>query len=278
MIIKEALQHGRFQLRHTSPTPEIDARLLLQFVLARPHTYLVSQPERPLTPSQWQQYQALLARAQQQEPIPYLTGTAPFYGFSFRVTPDVLIPRPETEQLVEMALDWAKARGKVALVDVGTGSGCIAVTLAHHLSQARVTAVDLSPDALAIARENAQRLTTRPITFYQGDLLSPLTHKVDLIVSNLPYVTDDEWTMLDDGVKLHEPELALRGGPTGLTAIEALLQQATGKLNPTGAIFLEIGWQQGTAVTQLAATYFTAATVTVTADFAGHDRLVTIQT
>jgi release factor glutamine methyltransferase len=278
MTIQEALRYGRSQLRHTSPTPELDARLLLQFVLGQPHTYLIAHGERPLTPPQSQQYQALLRRAQQSEPIPYIIGEAPFYGLTFRVTPDVLIPRPETEQLVEMVLDWAGERGALQFVDVGTGSGCIAVTLAHHLPQASVTAVDLSTAALAVAQENARRLTGQSITFLEGSLLSPVAHKVDLIVANLPYITDGEWTMLDDGVKLHEPALALRGGVDGLMYIGSLLQQAGERLNPGGAVFLEIGWRQGTAVTQLATTIFPAATVTLTADFAGHDRMVTIQT
>ncbi len=278
MTIQEALRYGRSQLRPTSPSPDMDARLLLQFVLSKPHTHLIAHGERPLTPLQVQQYQSLLKRAQASEPIPYIIGEAPFYGFTFRVTPDVLIPRPETEQLVEMALAWASARESLHLVDVGTGSGCIAVTLAHHLPQARVTAVDLSPAALAVARENARRLTKQSITFLQGSLLSPLAHKVDLIVANLPYITDDEWTMLDDGVKLNEPALALRGGADGLMSIHALLQQAGEKLNLGGAIILEIGYRQGTAVTQLAATHFPAATITLKPDFAGHDRIVTIQT
>jgi release factor glutamine methyltransferase len=278
MTIQEALRYGRSQLHHTSSTPELDARLLLQFVLGQPHTYLIAHGERPLTPPQSQQYQALLRRAQQSEPIPYIIGEAPFYGLTFHVTPDVLIPRPETEQLVEMVLDWAGERGAVQIVDVGTGSGCIAVTLAHHLPQASVTAVDLSPAALAVAQENARRLSGQPITFLEGSLLSPIAHKVDLIVANLPYITDGEWTMLDDGVKLHEPALSLRGGADGLMYIGSLLQQAGERLKPGGAVFLEIGWRQGTAVTQLATTIFPSATITLTADFAGHDRIVTIQT
>lgn len=278
MIIQKALHYGRSQLHHTSPSPDLDARLLLQFVLGQPHTYLIAYGERPLTPPQIEQYQALLKRAQQSEPIPYIIGEAPFYGFTFRVTPDVLIPRPETEQLVEMVLAWAAPRSAIEIVDVGTGSGCIAITLAHHLPQARVTAVDISATALAIARDNAHRLTRQPITFREGSLLSPVAHKADLIVANLPYITDGEWTMLDDGVKLHEPALALRGGADGLMSIHALLQQAGAKLNPGGAIFLEIGWRQGTAVTQLASTLFPTATVTLTTDFAGHDRIVIIQT
>jgi release factor glutamine methyltransferase len=278
MTITGALRYGRSFLLNSSPTPELDARLLLEHVLQQPHTYLISRGEQTLTRTQLARYRSSLARAALWEPIPYITGQAPFYGFTFCVTPDVLIPRPETEQIVEMAIAWANERGAMQIVDVGTGSGCIAITLAHHLPQASVTAVDLSPAALAIAQENARRLITRPLTFYEGSLLSPVAHKADLIVANLPYIADGEWTMLDDGVKLHEPALALRGGADGLTIIKPLLQQADSKLNPGGAVFLEIGWQQGTAATQLAAAYFPAATVTLTADLAGHDRIVTIQT
>ena len=278
MTIKEALRYGRLHLSPTSPTPDLDARLLLQFVLEQAHTYLIAHGERPLTADQASTYKTLLSRAQKSEPIPYIIGEAPFYGFTFRVTPAVLIPRPETEQLVEMVLAWAKTHQPRHLVDVGTGSGCIAITCAHHLPDVGVTAVDISPAALAIAQENARALTEQPVTFCEGDLLSPIAHNVALIVANLPYVTDREWTMLDDGVKLHEPSTALRGGPDGLLLIDRLLAQASRKLKSGGAIFLEIGWQQGTAVSQQAALYFPTATITLTADFVGHDRIVTIQT
>lgn len=283
MTIAEAFVYGRSQLQAMSPTPELDARLLLQHLLRVTHSYLVAHPETPLTADQTQQYRRLIARARQKEPIPYLIGAAPFYDCEFQVTPAVLIPRPETELLVERVIKWVRARWgeerplpMPILVDVGTGSGCIAITLARQLLQAEVIAIDIAAAALAVAQANAQRLVPGRIQFHQGHLLSPLTHAVDVIVANLPYVTDAEWTALDDGVKLYEPAVALKGGRDGLDLIEELLQQATAKLNPGGAIFLEIGWRQGLVVYEVAQTCFPTAHVQVSPDLAGHDRIVMI--
>jgi len=276
MTIREALALGRKQLQGVSPTAVQDARLLLQFVLGVSPTFLVAHDDVGLTAVQQQHYTALLDRARQKEPIPYLVGTAPFFGMDFVVSPAVLIPRPETEQLVELAIAWAQPRGSVRVMDVGTGSGCIAISLAVHLPQAEMTAVDISPAALAIAQQNALRHAPGRIHFHQGPLLSPLSHAVDLITANLPYVTDGEWTDLDDGVKLYEPAVALKGGPDGLTIIQELLHEATTKLNPGSLILLEIGWQQGPAVQTLAQSVFPTARVQVLPDLAGHDRIVRI--
>lgn len=282
MTIDEALAYGRHHLS-ASPTPHLDARLLLQYVLHAPHSYLLAHAGQPLTAGQQSRYQQLLQRAQQHEPIPYLTGSAPFFDFEVAVNPAVLIPRPETEQLVETAVAWAKTRPVARLADIGTGSGCIAIALARQLPHARIEAVDIAADALTLARHNAARLVdsqTAPprLQFYQGDLLQPLPPGLDAIVANLPYVTDGEWTTLDDGVKWYEPPLALKGGPDGLDIIRQLLRQSMAKLSPGGAIFLEIGWRQGTAVTQLAQSTFPTAAITLLPDFAGHDRLVTVET
>lgn len=287
MTIDEALAYGRAQLA-SSPTAALDARLLLQHVLQKPHAFLIARGGALLSPGQQKRYQALLQRAQQQEPIPYLTGTAPFFDFELEVTPAVLIPRPETEQLVETAVAWAKNSGvhrrARRWLDVGTGSGCIAIALARQLPAVTVTAVDISPQALQIARRNAGRLAPGRIEFHQSDLLDswppsqaggpPLAG----IIANLPYVTDAEWTALDDGVKWYEPSLALKGGPDGLVIIRRLLAQAASRLSPGGAIFLEIGWRQGTACTHLARSTFPAAAITLLPDFAGHERLVVIET
>jgi release factor glutamine methyltransferase len=175
-----------------------------------------------------------------------------------------------------MGIAWAKARGAVQLVDVGTGSGCLAVTLAYHLPQAQVTAVDISAPALTIARKNADQHTPGRIQFVKGNLLSPISHAIDLIVANLPYVTDREWTELDDGVKLYEPAVALKGGPDGLGIIHRLLHQAAAKLHPHGLMLLEIGWQQGRAAQKMAQAAFPQARVRVLPDMAGHDRIVEI--
>ena len=276
MDIQSALAYGRSQLTLHSPTPQLDARLLLEHLLDVPHSYLIVHHDLLLTAEQQQLYEQLIARASQQEPIPYIIGHAPFFHFDLHVAPGVLIPRPETEQLVEMAVAWAKAHKATSAIDVGTGSGCVAIGLAHLLPDVQVTAVDISPIALAIAQQNAARFTPQRIQFRQSDLLQAIADPTDLIVANLPYVTSGEWQSLADGVKLHEPALALDGGEDGLDLIRRLLQQATTRLRPGGAIFLEIGWQQGKTAQHAAQTCFPEAEITVLPDFAGHNRIVKI--
>lgn len=275
--IRQARQLGRDRLR-SSPTPALDARLLLERVLGRDHAWLAAHGDEALSPDQTAAYAALLDRAAAGEPIPYLIGHAPFYGLDFAVSPAVLIPRPETEQLVELALDGSYGRGPLRAVDVGTGSGCIAVTLALRLPAAEVVAVDVSAGALAVARANAARHTPGRVALVRGDLLSALASGLDLIVANLPYVAREEWTTLPDGVKSYEPALALDGGPDGLDLIRALLPQMAVRLRPGGMALLEIGWQQGAAAAALARASFPEARVEVRPDFAGHDRIVLIQT
>ena len=158
MNIQEAWAYGNSHLAQASVTPDLDARLLLEHVLQVNHSFLIAHAEENLTDEQTRQYRLLVHRAMQKEPIPYLTGRVTFYGLDLEVSPAVLIPRPETEQLVEHALSWAKSRKRLQIVDVGTGSGCIAVSLAVHLPQATIAAVDISAAALAVARRNASRL------------------------------------------------------------------------------------------------------------------------
>lgn len=280
MDIREAMAAGERQLAGRYGTgPE--ARLLLAGVLRVSQSYLVAHGEERLAAATLTTYSSYLYRAQQGEPIPYLLGTAPFFHFNLHVSPAVLIPRPETEQLVELAIRWAKQHNFTSghLVDVGTGSGCIAIALAHFLPQATITAIDISAAALEIAQTNAQQhAAAAHIQFQQGHLLTPLSQPAHLIIANLPYIRDDEWTLLDDGVKSYEPALALRGGADGLTLIRELLQQAQTKLSPGGAIFLEIGWQQGAAATQLAQQLFPAANIQCQPDYAGQDRFILIET
>lgn len=278
MTIEEALRWGRRRLA-TSPTPHQDARLLLQDVLGVAHAYLAGHPEQPLTSEQEEKFREWVRRAAEQEPVPYIIGEADFYGLRFIVTPAVLIPRPETELLVEAALDWAKSHAVQEIVDVGTGCGCIAITLARHLPHAQIAATDVSAKALEIARQNALRhQVAERVDFYQGSLLQPLQKSVDLLVANLPYVSDEEWTSLDDAIKWYEPAGALRGGPDGLDLIRRLLQQARTRLKTGGAIFLEIGWRQGRAAQELARSIFPTAQTSVRSDYAGHDRLIIIET
>jgi len=275
MTIDDALKYGRFHLT-TSPSPHLDSRLLLAHVLQANHAYLIAHGDEVLTAVQETKFRAMINRAQQQEPIPYITGTAAFFDMDLIVTPAVLIPRPETEMLVERAAAWLKGQQHATIVDVGTGSGCIPIALARQFPQASVSAVDISADALKIARNNAATFAPNRIQFHQGHLLRPISHPIDLITANLPYVTDTEWTLLDDGVKLHEPSLALRGGKDGLDLIRELLQHAVSKLSASGAIFLEIGWQQGPATQTLVSAVFPNAQIDLIQDYAGHDRIVGI--
>lgn len=278
MHINDALTFATDRLAD-SPTARGDARLLLQHVLGVERAYLIAHGDEVLSEKQEAVFRELVARAEKREPIPYITGKAPFYGLSFKVTPAVLIPRPETEMLVEAALAWIDSEQARRVVDVGTGSGCIAVTLAVYLDEVALTATDVSPAALAVARENAARHGVEErIEFLRTSLLEDVEEDMDLIVANLPYVSDEEWTSLEDGVKWYEPAGALRGGPQGLDLILDLLQQARSRLRAGGAIFLEIGWRQGPAARDLAQSIFPAAQVTVKPDFAGHDRMVIIET
>jgi release factor glutamine methyltransferase len=171
-----------------------------------------------------------------------------------------------------------QARPAPCVVDVGTGSGCIAITLARHLADATVIATDISAAALDVAQQNAARHgVAERISFRQGPLLQPLGETPDVIAANLPYVGDDEWTALDGGVKWYEPAVALRGGPTGLELVGHLLQQARSRLARDGALFLEVGWRQGAAAQQLAQEQFPRAQIELLADYAGHDRILVIK-
>lgn len=279
LTIRDALSYGQGQLM-ASDSPALDARLLLQHVLQVNHAYLIAHHDRTLTNYQEATYRRLVRRAALREPIPYLIGRAPFYGRQFTVSPAVLIPRPETEMLVERALSWMNGRAvEPHIVDVGTGSGCVAITLALESETSKLEAVELSPAALEIARKNAALLEVSDrVTFHQDSLLAPINDQPDLIVANLPYVSDSEWTALDDGIKWYEPDIALRGGPDGMVVIRQLLGEAQNRLKPGGAILCEIGWQQGTAAQELASALFPQATVEILTDLGDRDRLLTIQT
>ncbi len=256
--------------------PQTEAELLLVHLLNQPRTYLWAHPEATLTPQQAADYAACVQRRAAGEPLPYITGQIEFFGLTFTVTPDVLIPRPETEMLIEAALDWLEAHPDAVAVDVGTGSGCIAVTLAVHVPSLRLYATDISPAALQVARANARlHSVAERITFLAGDLLTPLLEPVDLIVSNPPYVADDEWDALPLSVR-QEPRTALLSGVDGLDAIQRLLAQAQTRLAPDGLMLVEIGERQGKAAQALAQAAFPKADVVILPDLAGKDRVLKI--
>ena len=280
MQIRAALADGERELA-TIYGRGAEARMLLAYALGVSQSYLLAHGEDEVAAASLATYHTYLSRAQKHEPLPYILGTAPFFNLTLKVTPAALIPRPETEQLVEQVVRWAKKQAQPDLVgvDIGTGTGCIVIALAQKLPQAHLSAVDISPMALALAQENARLYhVDGRSAFFTGHLLEPITRPFDFIVANLPYVRDDEWTLLDDRVKSYEPTLALRGGADGLALIRELLSQATAKLAPLGAIFLEIGWQQGAAATALARQFFPQAIVQCLQDYAGKDRFIFIQT
>ena len=270
------LRWASAQLSPHTDRPHVEAELLLAHLLHQPRAYLWAHPEAALTPQQAADYAACVQRRAAGEPLPYITGQIEFFGLTFTVTPDVLIPRPETETLVEAALAWLKAHPDAVAVDVGTGSGCIAAALAVHAPALRLYAIDISPAALRVARANAERHTVAEhITFLEGDLLTPLPEAVDLIVSNPPYVTDDEWDALPLSVR-QEPRTALLAGADGLDAIRQLLAQAQTRLRPGGLMLVEIGERQGEAAQALARAAFPKANVTILSDLAGKDRVLRI--
>ncbi len=224
-------------------------------------------------------YATLIARRLTHEPSAYIIGRREFYGLDFKVTSDVLIPRPDTELLVECAIKVQAAQGQSVFADIGTGSGAIAVAIATALPAARVIATDVSDTALDVARENARRHEVADRTlFVQGDLLSPLEAPVDVIVANLPYVTTPDWQDLPPELREHEPRLALDGGHDGLDAIRTFLVQAPGYLRPGGAVCLEFGIGQRDAIVALARAAFSEARIDVHEDFAGIPRVLVIET
>jgi release factor glutamine methyltransferase len=259
-------------------SPRLDAELLLAHVLEANRAAVLSRPDRRLTPKQLTSYRYLVERRVAREPLAYILRRREFLGLDFAVDPRVLIPRPETELLVEEALRLARPKPAPRLADVGAGSGAIAVSLAVHLPQATVYALDDSPEALAVTAENARRHgVDGRIHCLQGNLLAPLPEPVDLITANLPYVATAEWEDLAPEIRHHEPRAALDGGPDGLVLIRCLLAAAAPHLRLLGAILLEIGATQGQAVTAQAQQHFPSAEISLHQDYAGLDRLVVVQ-
>lgn len=280
--LAELLQDAANRLQTTSATPRLDAELLLAHTLGWPRARVLAERRHAPSPEQAAAFAALVARRARGEPVAYLVGHKEFYGLDLEVTPATLIPRPETEALVELALAEARrllhTRSDAAgwpgltIADIGTGSGAIAIALATHLPEALVYAVDLSPEALAVAGRNVTRhgLQER-VRLLQGDLLAPLPEPVDLIVSNPPYTIYDD---IAPDVRAYEPRLALDGGPNGLAIYRRLLAMAPAALRPYGALLLEIGAWQGRAVAALAQAALPDAEVRVHPDLAGRDRVV----
>jgi release factor glutamine methyltransferase len=208
-------------------------------------------------------------------PPQYLLGYEYFFEHRFKVTKDTLIPRPETEELVALCLSMNDQQGK-KVVDIGTGTGAIAVSLKLNRPKWQVTAVDISKEALTVAEENAESLQTE-IVFKQSDVLSAITEKQDIIISNPPYISEEEWDLMDESVRTYEPKTALFAENKGLAIYQKIALEGRSLLTPEGMIFLEIGFQQGHAVQDIFQQAFPDKSVTIHQDMSKNDRMIVVR-
>jgi release factor glutamine methyltransferase len=261
---------------------EIEAELLLRHALGVSREALYARLQHPLEPAAASAFEALLRRRLAHEPVAYITGHAEFYGLELACTPAALIPRAETELLVELTLDWVGGRGSgVAVprvVDVGTGNGAIAIAIAAHAPQARVVGIDPSQAALRLARSNAETHgVAGRIALAQGSLLTPVRELVDVIVANLPYVPARLYRALPPELREHEPEGALHAGRRGTALIERLLAESPALLRPGGLLLAEHAWNQGRRLREAARAAFPAARIETRRDLAGRERALVIE-
>jgi release factor glutamine methyltransferase len=266
--------------------PRLSAELLLSHVLGIARIQLYTGYDRVVGEKHLAQFRDLVRRAGEQEPIAYLTGTAHFFNLEFAVNRDVLIPRPDTETLVENVLQTARHQPGLEaprVLDLCTGSGCIAATIAKNLKASTVIAIDISEKAGAIARQNIEKLgLTDRVSIEVGDLFDPIKRMVDarpfdMIVANPPYIASNQLATLDKSVRNYEPMLALEGGPDGLAIHRRILTKAPDHLIPAGRIFLEIAFDQGVAANDLAKTFDAYTDIRILKDFGSRDRVLSVQ-
>jgi release factor glutamine methyltransferase len=278
LLIRDALLEGRHLL--SGDEAALEAELLLMHALGLDRAHLYQRLTEPLSSEAIDAYRVVLERRVAREPLAYITGHREFFALDFETTRAALIPRPETETLVELAIAFALERfadQPITIADVGTGSGVIAVALACELPLARIVATDVSADAIALARRNAARHDVADrIEFRGDDLLLPLAEPVPMIAANLPYVTTAQWESSPPEIHDHEPRAALDGGPDGLDVIRRLLTQAPTRLAEVGGLFCEIGAGQGDSARELAREVFPRARVEVARDLAGRDRVLAV--
>jgi len=279
VTLAEALHAAQSRLREAGiDDAGLEAEVLLRHALDLDRAQLYARLHEGLDETHRADFQRLINRRVAHEPTAYIVGHKEFYGIDLEVTPDALVPRPETELLVDEALRVAPD-GPCAIADVGTGCGAIAVALATRLPHAVIYAIDDSERALALAARNVERFgLTSHIRLLRGDLLDPLPEAVDLIVANLPYVKTRDWEALPPEIREHEPRAALDSGPNGTEALERLLRVAPSYLRPKGRLLAEIAWDEGELLVEVARECFPRARVTIEKDLAGLDRILMIQT
>lgn len=273
MILKQALSRARgiFAENNIEDAP-LEGELLLRHALKISRTQLYLDLDQELSPQQEQAFWRLVERRLNGEPTAYTTGHRQFYGLDFYVDPRVLIPRPESELLVEIALGLAHNHRLSTIADIGTGCGAIAISLALELPQTRIYATDISAPALQVARLNCQKHeVTDRVHLLHGDMLDPLPEPVDLIIANLPYVKKSELA----GIKF-EPRLALDGGSDGTKRIRHLCRQVGSKLSAGGFLLLEMGQGQREAITTFLHTLFPDSEIEVVPDLSGIDRVISL--
>lgn len=284
MTLAEALREASSRLLKAGiEDARLEAEVLLRHTLGMEREQLFARLQEPLRMELQNSYEAFVDRRLGHEPMAYIVEHQEFFGLDFACSPAALIPRPETELLVETAIEWVAGQGsrfnELRVVDIGSGSGVIAVSLATHLPQARIIATDVSANALALARRNAvAHCVVSQIDFVRGSLFEPLAGRFDLIAANLPYIPSRTYNALPPELREHEPEAALRAGRRGTALIETLLAQAIDHLAPGGLLLAEHAWNQGRSLRAAAADHFPTADIETRRDLAGLERLLVVRT
>lgn len=263
-------------------SPRLDAEVLLAAVLGKDRMYLYVHFDEPLEPEELAQFRAHVKERGAHTPLAYVLGSREFMGLNFRVTRDTLVPRPDTEILVQTAVQFLRARagggGRLQIADLGTGTGAVALSVLHHadVPEMRADAVDISPAAAAVVRENAAQLgLTERCTVYEGDLLAPIAGRTyDMILSNPPYIPSADIAGLMPDVYAYEPHLALDGGADGLSFYRRIMAEAPAMLKDDGAVAVEVGARQAADVAALAAAHPRIVRIETQRDLAGIERVV----
>ncbi|MBU2893979.1 peptide chain release factor N(5)-glutamine methyltransferase [Colwellia sp. D2M02] len=273
LSIEHLIEHGRAQLDSCSDSAKLDAQLLLCFVLEKERSYLLTWPDKILSQAQSSQYLELLARRINGEPIAYIVGVKEFWSLPFFVSPATLIPRPDTEILIELVLTHYGEKQNLNCLDLGTGTGAIALALASELPSWHIDAIDFSFDAVALAKRNAKALALSQVNIYQSDWFSKVSQSTpfEIIVSNPPYIDGNDENLSVGDVRF-EPKSALVANEQGLGDIADITAKAVNYLVPNGALFFEHGFEQGEAVRNILRTAGFNGIETVK-DLNGHDRI-----